>query len=161
MKSTQQILNELNGTTGLSEQQIINSNYNSGSWTDKNSDLTIATYESWVVDPHMSLQGLLYLNLAEAVNLTKPFTEYSEQMLLNMAQGAGLTLNQIFKSENPWAIVEGAVAGDSVSLTGPDLWKSVQDNASPGASIIVRIPINYSVPVDGIVSGDRISVTVA
>lgn len=93
LKTSQQVINEMAGYTGETLQRAINK-YNGK--TDKS--ITEATKNATVNGSDKdSFQKILYFKLATPLGLTKPFTNYSEQWLLNAAQTNGISLTTILQ----------------------------------------------------------------
>lgn len=93
LKTSQQVINEMAGYTGETLQRAIN-RHNGTSGKQITEAMKNATVTGSDKD---SLQKILYYKLASTLGLTKPFTNYSEQWLLNAAQINGISLTTILQ----------------------------------------------------------------
>jgi hypothetical protein len=113
----QAIWNALTSNSFLSEQEAVNKYLTNEPY----SELTLQEAMSLAIfgkPMDMSVQEMLWYILKNDLSLTGPFTQYSEQELLNMAQDASIPITQVLYRVWRYPLpISRSTAADAVSVT--------------------------------------------
>lgn len=93
LKSTQQVLNEMTSNTKNESPQFAINHYLGKTPNSSH----VQNMKTATVNKGASMQEILYNKLASSLGLTKPFTNYTEQQLLNWAQANSISIDTALK----------------------------------------------------------------